>query len=232
MCPKPLRVICKKGMIPLNSDTKLGTIAPIMSTSTGTDQLIGVLFGKTRRAVLSLLFSHPDESYFLRQLARLTGVGMGALQRELKALSEAGIISARAQGRQSFFQADPKCPIFSELKGLILKTTGAADVLRAALATMASDIKVAFVFGSMARGGQTRQSDVDIMVVGEVEFAQVVSAFSQAQETLGREINPVVYSQGEFRSKALQGANFLKRVMESPKLFVVGDASDLKKLVG
>ena len=180
-----------------------------------------------------LVFSHPDESYYLRQLARLTGVGMGALQRELKALSKAGIISIRVQGRQSFFQANPQCPVFGELKGLILKTSGAADVLRAALAPMAGDIQVAFIFGSVARGGQTRQSDVDIMVVGDVEFAQVVSAVSPLQETLSREINPVVYnSKDEFKSKALRGVNFLKRVMESSKLFIVGDASDLKKLAG
>lgn len=211
-------------------DTKLGTIAPNMSASAGTDELDGVLFGKTRRALLALLFSHPDESYYLRQLARLTRVGMGALQRELKSLSEAGIIAVRVQGRQSFFQANPQCPVFEELKGLILKTSGAADVLRAALAPMAGDIQVAFIFGSVARGGQTRQSDLDIMVVGNVEFSQVVSALSPAQETLGREINPVVYSQDEFKSKAMQGLSFFKQVMESSKLFIVGGASDLKKL--
>ena len=217
-------------LLPLQIDIKLGTIAPIMSAIAGTDKLDGVLFGKTRRALLSLLFTHPDEAYYLRQLARLTGVGMGALQRELKTLSEAGIITVRVQGRQSFFQANPQCPVFEELKGLILKTSGAKDVLRAALVPMAGDIQVAFIFGSMARGGQTRQSDLDIMVVGNVEFGQVVSALSLAQETLGREINPVVYSQDEFKSKAMQGINFFKRMMESSKLFVVGDASDLKEL--
>jgi uncharacterized protein len=216
----------------LRIDTRLGTIAPIMSAPAGTDKLDGVLFSKSRRALLSLLFSHPDESYYLRQLARLTCVGMGALQRELRTLTEAGIISVRVQGRQSFFQANPQCPVFEELKGLILKTSGAADVLRAALAPMAGAIRVAFMFGSMARGGQARQSDVDIMVVGDVEFAQVVSALSPAQETLAREINPVVYSLDEFKSKAARGVNFLKRVMESSKVFVVGDASDLKKLAG
>jgi uncharacterized protein len=201
-----------------------------MSAPAGITKLDGVLFGKTRRALLSLLFSHPDEAYYLRQLARLTGVGMGALQRELKILSEAGIITGRAQGRQSFFQANPQCPVFEELKGLILKTSGAADVLRAALMPMASDINVAFIFGSMARGSQTRQSDFDIMVVGNVEFGHVVSALSPVQEILGREVNPVVYSPDEFISKAGQGLNFFRRMMESPKLFVVGDASDLKKL--
>ena len=213
-------------------DTGLGTNAPIMSTPTRTDKLEGTLFGKTRRAVLSLLFSHPDESYYLRQLARLTGVGLGALQRELKALSAAGIIAVRIQGRQGFFQANPQCPVFEELKGLILKTSGAADLLRSALAPLASDIRVAFLFGSIARSAQTRQSDVDIMVVGDVEFAQVVSAVSQVQETLAREVNPVVYSTDEFKSKLMQGVNFIKRVMESPKLFILGDAGDLKKLAG
>jgi predicted nucleotidyltransferase len=201
-----------------------------MSAPAVTDNLARVLFGKSRRALLSLLFSHPDESYYLRQLTRLTGVGMGALQRELRVLSEAGIIALRLQGRQSFFQANQQCPVFDELKGLILKTCGAADVLRAALAPMAGHIQVAFIFGSVAQGRQTRQSDLDIMVVGNIEFGQVVSALSPAQETLGREINSVVYSQDEFKSKAMQGIIFFKRMMESAKVFVVGDASDLEKL--
>jgi predicted nucleotidyltransferase len=202
-----------------------------MSAPAGITKLDGVLFGKTRRALLSLLFSHPDESYYLRQIARLTGVGMGALQRELRALCEAGIIALRVQGRQSFFQANPRCPVFEELKGLILKTSGAADVLRVALAPMAGNIEFAFIFGSVAQGRQTRQSDLDVMVVGNIEFSQVVSALSTAQETLGREINPVVYSHDEFKTKAMQGINFIKRIVESSKVFVVGDPSDLKKLV-
>jgi predicted nucleotidyltransferase len=205
-----------------------------MSTPTGADKLNGVLFGKTRRALLSLLLSHPDESYYLRQMDRLTGVGMGALQGELKVLSEseAGIISIESRGRQSFFQSNPKCPVFEELKSLVLKTSGAASLLRAALAPLAGDIQVAFIFGSLAQGGHTRQSDVDIMVVGNVDFGQVVSAFSTVQEALAREINPVVYSKDEFKSKATQGVSFIKRVLESPKIFLTGDADDLKKLAG
>jgi predicted nucleotidyltransferase len=203
-----------------------------MSAATEIDKLDGVLFGKTRRALLSLLLSHPDESYYLRQMVRLTGVGMGALQRELKVLSEAGIISISNRGRQSFFQANPACPVFEELKSLVLKTSGAASLLRTALAPLADETRIAFIFGSLAQGGHTRRSDVDVMVVGEVDFGQVVSAFSTVQEALAREINPVVYSKDEFKSKAIQGGSFIKRVLESPKIFLLGDADDLKKLVG
>ena len=112
-----------------------------MSTAEKIDRLGATLFGKTRRAVLALLYSHPDESFYLRQIARVTGAGMGSLQRELKQLSEAGIIQRSEIGRQAFFKANSDSPVFSELRNLIIKTFGVADVLRAALSPLANTIK-------------------------------------------------------------------------------------------
>jgi predicted nucleotidyltransferase len=203
-----------------------------MSANLKTDSLSAVLFGKTRRALFSLLFSHPDESFYLRQIARLTGAGMGGLQRELKTLTDAGILKTRMMGRQAYFQANSDCPVFDELKRLVIKTFGAADLIRSALSPLAGSIRTAFIFGSIARAEPNRRSDLDLMVIGNVSFEDVVSSVSPVQDALAREINPVAYSEEEFRSKAARGTNFIKRVIESPKLFVVGDASDFKKLVG
>ena len=99
------------------------------------------LFGKTRRSVLMLLYSHPDESFYLRQLARRTSAGMGSLQRELKQLLEAGIITRNEIGRQAFFKANPDCPVYQELKNIITKTFGVADILRDDLSTLADQIQ-------------------------------------------------------------------------------------------
>lgn len=203
-----------------------------MSANRTVDSLSTVLFGKTRRALLSLLFSHPDESFYLRQIARLIGAGMGGLQRELKTLTDAGILKTRVMGRQAYFQANPDCPVFDELKRLVIKTFGAADLIRSALSHLTGSIRTAFIFGSMARVEPNRRSGLDLMVIGNVSFEEAVSSVSPVQDALAREINPVVYSEEEFRSKAAHGTNFIKRVIESPKLFVVGDASDFKKLVG
>jgi len=201
-----------------------------MSTEEKIDILGATLFGKTRRAVLALLYSHPDESFYLRQIARVTGAGMGSLQRELKQLSEAGIIRRSEIGRQAFFTANSKSPVFLELRNLIIKTFGVTDVLRAALSSLAETIQVAFIYGSIAGREIKQSSDVDVMVIGEAAFAEVVAALSPVQETLAREINPSVYPPEEFKSKLAQGHHFLKSVLNGPKIFLIGDENELEEL--
>jgi len=195
------------------------------------DNPIGsALFSKNRRAVLALLFGHPDQAYYLRQIVRACGGGVGAVQRELGQLATAGIIRRTVRGNQVYFQADETCPIFEELKGLVVKTAGVADVLRFALAPLADRIAVAFLFGSLARAEQRRGSDVDLVVVGDVCFSEVVGATAKTQEQLAREVNPVVYAPEEFRSKALAGQHFLSRVLEGDKIFLFGDEDELARL--
>jgi predicted nucleotidyltransferase len=201
-----------------------------MGTDDNIDNLSATLFGKTRRAVLALLYSHSDESFYLRQIVRTTGVGLGAVQRELQKLSKAGIISRKARGRQVYYQANPECPVYEELKNLVIKTVGVGDVLRAALVSLADRIRVAFLFGSLVRGSERLNSDVDIMIVGDVLFEEVVSLFGHAQATIRREINPLVYPPGEFRTKLAVDHHFLKKALDSPKFFLIGNDHELAKL--
>lgn len=203
-----------------------------MSTTIEHSKLSKTLFGKTRRAVLSVLYSHTDESFYLRQLVRITGVGVGAMQRELKQLTDSGIIRRLRIGRQIFFQANTDCTVFKELRDLVIKTIGVGDVLRSALVPLAERIQIAFIYGSLARGEETRGSDLDVLVVGDLTFAEVVSAISPLQETLSREINPSVYPLKEFKSKVSEGQHFISTVLEAPKIFVIGDNNELEKLVG
>lgn len=188
------------------------------------------LFGKTRRAVLSILYGHADESFYLRQLARMTGVGMGALQRELRQLSESGIILQERVGRQIFFKANPECPVFKELRTLVIKTFGVADQLREALSPLADRIRLAFIFGSVARGDPSRASDIDVMVVGNVTLRRIVERLGPLQEKLSREINPVVYPVHEFQSKISAKDHFLTRVIEEAKDFLIGDPDELERM--
>jgi DNA-binding transcriptional ArsR family regulator/predicted nucleotidyltransferase len=201
-----------------------------MSTRDLSSGLSNVLFGQTRRAILGLLYGHPDEAYYLRQLARSVGAGLGGVQREVKRLAEAGIIRRTVRGRQVYYQANPECPVFGELKGLVVKTAGAADVLRDALAPLAQRINVAFIYGSVARLGQKSGSDVDLIVIGDVSFGDVVSALRTAQETLSREINPSVYLPAEFKSKLKARHHFLSSVLRNEKVFVMGDEHELARL--
>jgi DNA-binding transcriptional ArsR family regulator len=214
----------------LKNATNQDTIVCDMSTTIDTNKLGTTLFGKTRRAVLALLYSHPDESYYLRQLGRLTDVGMGGLQRELKQLSEAGIIERNEIGRQAFYKANSDCPVFLELRNLIIKTFGVADVLRDALSPLADPIQVAFIFGSMVSGEFDQGRDLDIVVVGDISFADVVRALSQVPETLFREIIPSVYPPEEFKAKLFEEHLFFKTVLNSPKIFLIGDRDELDSL--
>jgi len=185
---------------------------------------------KVRRAILSLLFGHADEAFYLRQIVRTTGFGLGPIQRELKQLTQGGIIRRSVRGRQVYFQANLDSPIFPELKGLIIKTAGIGDTLRAALAPISGQLELAFIYGSIASGKEGPRSDIDLLVVGDVAFADVVVNLQAAQKLLGREIFPTVYPPDEFKTKMRARHHFLTSVLKGPKIYVIGDENELRRL--
>jgi predicted nucleotidyltransferase len=179
---------------------------------------------------LGLLYGHPDQEFYLRQIVRMAGGGHGAIQRELKQLSDAGIIRRTLRGSQVYFQANAECPIFAELKAIIVKTAGVADVLRTALAPLGDRIRLALLYGSMARSQQNIRSDADVLVVGHVQFREIVAAMAEAQSQLGREVNPTVYGVDEFRAKIAARHHFLHSVLKKEKIFLIGDQRELERL--
>ncbi len=170
--------------IELTIVTYIGTIVPIMDTNRLVDPLARTFFSRNRRAVLGLLYGHPDEQFYLRQIVRLSGGGVGAIQRELGQLTSAGLLRRSSRGNQVIFQANLDCPIASEIKGIVLKTAGVADVLRAALAPLAERVSVGFMHGSMAEGKQRAQSDVDVTIIGDVTFGEIIAAFVGAADSI------------------------------------------------
>ena len=208
----------------------MGIVLPIMGSTTNRSSLLPSLFGRTRQALLALLYTRADEAHLQEQLIRFAALGRGSVQRELEFLTRAGIVRRSLRGRQVYFQADPDCPIYSELRSLIVKTSGVADVLRVALGPLADRVSAAFIYGSVARGDEKRNSDVDVMVIGEVSFAETTEALGPAQNTLGREVNPSVYPPAEFRAKLLAKHHFLTSVLKSEKIFLIGDQRELARL--
>ena len=193
-------------------------------------QLVEILFGAYRRQILALLLLRPDESFYVREIGRLTGVPAGSLHRELKLLSDAGLLLRSVTGNQVRYQVDRACPIQEELAGIFRKTAGLADVLREALAPIAGKIRLAFIFGSVAQGKERATSDVDVVVVGSASFAAVVEALSQAGERLRRDVNPVVMTKGAFEAKLTGGDRFVARVAREPKIYLLGDAGEFAEL--
>ena len=180
-----------------------------------------------RRKVLGLLLMRPDQQIHLRELARVIGAAPGTLKKELDALCEAGLLRAERVGNQVRFCANTAHPVFPELQALIRKTIGLVDALRLSLAPLAGRIDAAFVFGSMASGTESAGSDIDLMVVGDAGFAEIVDATYAAQATLGREINPKVMSASEWQAKKAERNAFLQDVLNKPRIMLIGDADAL-----
>lgn len=195
------------------------------------DPIAELLFAKARRAVLGLLYQQPDRRFYLREIAQLSKLSAGHLHKELSALTHAGLVRRSVDGRYNYYQANSDCPIYEELSGLLNKTLGATATLRGALQPLADRIRVAFVFGSMARGDQQWSSDLDVMLVGDVGFAAAVTALEPVEQALHREIHPTVYNEREFRAKLRAKSHFLKTVAAGPKEYLIGDEHELDRLL-
>ena len=206
---------------------KRSTRAPEMGATRKSDKLSRALFPKTRCAVLGLLWMQPERAFYLRELARAAQTGQGAVQRELGRLAEAGIISRVARGGRVFYQANRGCPIFEELRGLMLKTAGLADVLRGALQGLGGAIECAFIYGSQASGDATARSDVDLLVVGDVDEMALHGCISKAEEALGREVNYTLLSRKEFERRRREEEGFLSRVLRGPKIAILGNPDEI-----
>ena len=180
--------------------------------------------------MLTLLLLKPDQAFYQREIAGKLNLRLRAVQQVLPALVEGGIITREASGRQVYYRANPSCPILPELTAILLKTVGLADVLREALASVTDRIEVAFVFGSLARSEAASESDVDLMIIGDVRLRQLVPAVRQVTAVLQREINPVTMDLQESRERLRQHDHFLTRVLQEPKIFVVGDEDDLRRI--
>jgi len=182
------------------------------------------LFPKARLRVLAVLFSAPDRSFYTNEVIGLAHSGAGAVQRELADLAGAGLLTVRKRGNQKHYQANAASPVFAELRGLVLKTMGLADVLRNALAPLAPQIERAFVFGSIAKQQDTAASDVDLLVVSDsLGYGDLFAALEGASQALARTINPALYTAADFRTR-LQGDNaFIQRVMQQPKIWLIGE---------
>jgi predicted nucleotidyltransferase len=200
-----------------------------MSTSNGLGDL---LFGRTRGAILALLYGRADQSFYTRQIAREVDASVGAVQRELENLSKVGLIIRSSLGSQVFYQANRHAPIFREMQALVNKTIGIFSVLRSALRPLAKRVLVAFVYGSVAREEETAQSDVDLMLVGKATLDEILSRLSTVEKNIGRPINPTVYSVEEFKSKLASGNHFLTAVLKGQKEFLLGDEDELRKVGG
>lgn len=185
------------------------------------------LFPKVRQRVLAILFGAPDRSFFANELVGLVRSGTGAVQRELSDLTSASLITVRAVGNQRHYQANAQSPVFAEIRGLVLKTMGLADVMRTALNPMAPRIERAFIYGSVAQQQDTSDSDIDLLVISaDIGYGELMGALEPASQTIARAIHPVVYTPGEWRQRLAQDNAFITRVMQQPRIWLFGEEAE------
>ncbi len=190
------------------------------------DPILELLFSEYRRKVLSLLFIEAGRAFHVREIARRTATQAGTLHKELSRLAESGILLRQRQGNQICYQANADCLIFPELAAIFRKVCGPAECLRQTLAAFGEAIERAFIFGSVASGKATAASDIDVLIVGKLSFAEVIQAVYPLQATLGREINPKLYSPEAWRAALAENSAFIQDIMQKPQLWIAGDKDD------
>jgi predicted nucleotidyltransferase len=210
----------------------LGMIYPIMGMNKSflpnATSLANALFPRVRQRVLAVLFGTPDRSFYANEVIALAQSGTGAVQRELAGLSQAGLLTVSKQGNQKHYQANADAPVFAELRGLVVKTIGVADVLRTALQPLAAQIEQAFVYGSVARQQDTANSDVDVMVVSpSLGYGELFGALEAATQTLGRKVNPTLYTPGDIAKRIREDNVFVTRVLIQPTVWLIGKQEEL-----
>jgi predicted nucleotidyltransferase len=193
---------------------------------------LDALLPKTRQGILAATLVQPEKAWYASELAHRLGVPSSSLQRELHDLSDAGILKTCRNGRMVYYQANRDSPVFPDLRGLLLKTAGLVDVLAQALKPFAAKVATAFIYGSIAAGSEESDSDIDLMVVGRMSPEDLALPLRRARESLGREINPTVYTPAEFGRKHAANDPFLKEVLDQPRLVVLGNKDELGKVAG
>jgi predicted nucleotidyltransferase len=195
-------------------------------------RLLDALLPKTRQGILAAMFMQPDKTWYASELARRMGVPSSSLQRELADLTQVGLLKHSRQGRMAYYQANTASPVFADLRGLLLKTAGLVDVLADALKPLKGRIEFAFVYGSIANNEDISESDIDLMVIGRIEPADLALPLRHARTLLNRDINPTVYTPAEFDRKRNAKDHFLREVLSKPRLLVLGREDDLGRAAG
>ena len=190
--------------------------------------LSNALFSKVQQRVLGLIFGHPERSFYTSEIVKTVHSGTGAVTRELARLASSGLVSVERIGNQVHYRANRESPIFEELQRLVIKTVALADPIRMSLEPHSARIKAAFIYGSVAKGTDTAQSDIDLMIVGDdLDYSGLYSATHEAERVLHRKINPIFLSLDDWQRKVAEKGSFVKKINELSKIFIIGSAKDL-----
>jgi predicted nucleotidyltransferase len=186
------------------------------------------LFGKTRQAVLAMLFGNPGRAYYTREIVHGAKSGASQVQRELEQLTRSGLVTRERRANQVYFQANETASIYHELVVLVAKTFAIGDFFRTALVPCSTRIHVAFIYGSVARGEHHATSDVDVLIVGDLLLSDLEVPLRDVETRLARPVSATVMDLKEFAKRKKAKDHFLRNVFAGPKIFLIGGAAQLK----
>lgn len=190
-------------------------------------RLADALFTSTQRRVLAVLFPSPDLAFTLTDIIRSARAGRGAVQREVRRLHEAGLITMSVVHGSKLYQANRACPIFLEVAAIVRKTSGIAEAVADRLAALRDPILFAALFGSIAKGTDTSSSDVDVLIVSDtLSLEDTFAALAPVEVEIGRKVSPLIYSVAEFERRIADSHGFLKSVLNGPYVALVGSVDD------
>jgi predicted nucleotidyltransferase len=200
-----------------------------MGTKPRTVSLSNALFSKVQQRVLALIFSHPERSFYTSEIMRNVGSGVGAVARQLSKLERSGLVSVERIGNQRHYRANQAAPIFEELRGLVEKTVGLAEPIKQSFAPYADAIKSAFVYGSVAKGADTADSDIDLMVIGDdLNYSDLYTAAQSVESKLRRKVHPLFLSLKDWHRKTSDKGSVFNKIIRAPKIFIIGSEKDLQ----
>lgn len=185
---------------------------------------------KARIEILKLFLFNPENSFYQRQIATLTNQSIRGVQREVEKLKKIGLIEESLEGNRKYYKINKSCPVFEDLKKIFFKTAGIGKVLKKDL-EKSNDIKIAFIYGSYARGEENLLSDIDLFVIGEITSKKISKILAKPKRELGREINYTVYSAPEYRKRIMKRDHFVNAVLKKEKIFIIGDEDELEKII-
>lgn len=212
----------------------MGSIVPKLGPSGEPGVKVSIadaLFTKTQQRVLGLLYGRPDITFYTNEIVRWADMGRGTVRRELERLADAGLLKVKREGNQLHYQANHDNPIYNELVAIVRKTVGITDVIHEALLPIEHEIELSFIYGSVAKGLDTAESDIDLMVVSEhLSYADLMSQLTDAEQKLARPINPTIYSKQQLLAKLKEDNAFVTRVLEQPKIWIKGTEDVIREL--
>jgi predicted nucleotidyltransferase len=192
--------------------------------------MIDKLFSSRARVeILRLFLFNPENTFYQRQVSALTSQSIRGVQREVVKLQKIGLIESSVQGNRIYYKVNKKCPIFEELKNILFKSVGIAEVLKKNLKE--NNIKIAFIYGSYARGEENLLSDIDLLIIGNISSKELSHILAKPKKELGREINYAVFPIKEFKQKLIRKDHFLSSILREKKIFIIGEEDEFRKLI-